>query len=316
MFVATANNLSTIPGPLRDRMEIIEVNGYTVEEKIEIAKRHLIPKQIEEHGIKKGDFSIDSKLIENLIEEYTSESGVRGLDKKVAKLVRNRARQIAMEEEFKSKMVKEDLFTILGAGRGRTKYDNNSVAGVVTGLAWTSVGGDILFIESSITKGKGKLTLTGNLGDVMKESAVIALEYLKAHSDWFGLSQDVFDNYNVHIHVPEGATPKDGPSAGITMLTSLASLFSQRKVKKNLAMTGEITLRGDVLPVGGIKEKILAAKRASIKEIILCEKNRKDIEEIKESYLKGLTFHYVKTMKEVLDIAIIKEKVDNFISIS
>ena len=316
MFVATANNLSTIPGPLRDRMEIIEVNGYTVEEKIEIAKRHLIPKQIEEHGITKGDFSIDSKLIENLIEEYTSESGVRGLDKKVAKIVRNRARQIAMEEEFKPKMVKEDLFTILGAGRGRTKYDNNSVAGVVTGLAWTSVGGDILFIESSITKGKGKLTLTGNLGDVMKESAVIALEYLKAHSDWFGLSQEVFDNYNVHIHVPEGATPKDGPSAGITMLTSLASLFSQRKVKKNLAMTGEITLRGDVLPVGGIKEKILAAKRASIKEIILCEKNRKDIEEIKESYLKGLTFHYVKTMKEVLDIAIIKDKVDNFISIN
>ena len=315
MFVATANNLSTIPGPLRDRMEIIEVNGYTVEEKIEIAKRHLIPKQIEEHGITKGDFSIDSKLIENLIEEYTSESGVRGLDKKVAKIVRNRARQIAMEEEFKPKMVKEDLFTILGAGRGRTKYDNNSVAGVVTGLAWTSVGGDILFIESSITKGKGKLTLTGNLGDVMKESAVIALEYLKAHSDWFGLNQEVFDNYNVHIHVPEGATPKDGPSAGITMLTSLASLFSQRKVKKNLAMTGEITLRGEVLPVGGIKEKILAAKRASIKEIILCEKNRKDIEEIKESYLKGLTFHYVKTMKEVLDIAIIKEKVDNFIDI-
>jgi ATP-dependent Lon protease len=315
MFVATANNLSTIPGPLRDRMEIIEVNGYTVEEKIEIAKRHLVPKQIEEHGITKADFSIDNKLIENLIEEYTSESGVRGLDKKVAKLVRNRARQIAMEEEFNVKLVKEDLFKILGAGRGRTKYDNNSVAGVVTGLAWTSVGGDILFIESSITKGKGKLTLTGNLGDVMKESAVIALEYLKAHSDWFNLKQEVFDNYNVHVHVPEGATPKDGPSAGITMLTSLASLFSQRKVKKNLAMTGEITLRGEVLPVGGIKEKILAAKRASIKEIILCEKNRKDIEEIKESYLKGLTFHYVKTMKEVLDIAIIKEKVENAVEI-
>jgi len=315
MFVATANNLSTIPGPLRDRMEIIEVNGYTVEEKIEIAKRHLIPKQIEEHGITKNDFSIDAKLIENLIEEYTSESGVRGLDKKVAKLVRNRARQIAMEEEFIPKLVKEDLFTILGAGRGRTKYDNNSVAGVVTGLAWTSVGGDILFIESSITKGKGKLTLTGNLGDVMKESAVIALEYLKAHSDWFDLSQEVFDNYNVHIHVPEGATPKDGPSAGITMLTSLASLFSQRKVKKNLAMTGEITLRGEVLPVGGIKEKILAAKRACITEIILCEKNRKDIEEIKESYLKGLTFHYVKTMKEVLNIAITNDKVVDFVEV-
>ncbi len=315
MFIATANNLSTIPGPLRDRMEIIEVNGYTVEEKIEIVKRHLVPKQIEEHGITKKDFSIDAKIIETVIEEYTSESGVRGLDKKIAKLVRNRARQIAMEEEIQPKVTKEELFTILGAGRGRTKYDNNSVAGVVTGLAWTSVGGDILFIESSITKGKGKLTLTGNLGDVMKESAVIALEYLKAHSDWLKLSQDVFDNFNVHIHVPEGATPKDGPSAGITMLTSLASLFSQRKVKKNLAMTGEITLRGEVLPVGGIKEKILAAKRASIKEIILCEKNKKDIEEINPSYLKGLTFHYVKTMKEVIDIALTKEKVDNAVEV-
>jgi ATP-dependent Lon protease len=220
-----------------------------------------------------------------------------------------------MEEEIQPKVTKEELFTVLGAGRGRTKYDNNSVAGVVTGLAWTSVGGDILFIESSITKGKGKLTLTGNLGDVMKESAVIALEYLKAHSDWLNLSQEVFDNFNVHIHVPEGATPKDGPSAGITMLTSLASLFSQRKVKKNLAMTGEITLRGEVLPVGGIKEKILAAKRASIKEIILCEKNKKDIEEINPTYLKGLKFHYVKTMKEVIDIALTKEKVDNAIEV-
>ncbi len=315
MFIATANNLSTIPGPLRDRMEIIEVNGYTVEEKIEIVKRHLVPKQIEEHGITKKDFSIDAKIIETVIEEYTSESGVRGLDKKIAKLVRNRARQIAMEEEIQPKVTKEELFTVLGAGRGRTKYDNNSVAGVVTGLAWTSVGGDILFIESSITKGKGKLTLTGNLGDVMKESAVIALEYLKAHSDWLKLSQDVFDNFNVHIHVPEGATPKDGPSAGITMLTSLASLFSQRKVKKSLAMTGEITLRGEVLPVGGIKEKILAAKRASIKEIILCEKNKKDIEEINPTYLKGLKFHYVKTMKEVIDIALTKEKVDNAIEV-
>ena len=315
MFIATANNLSTIPGPLRDRMEIIEVNGYTVEEKIEIVKRHLVPKQIEEHGITKKDFSIDAKIIETVIEEYTSESGVRGLDKKIAKLVRNRARQIAMEEEIQPKVTKEELFTVLGAGRGRTKYDNNSVAGVVTGLAWTSVGGDILFIESSITKGKGKLTLTGNLGDVMKESAVIALEYLKAHSDWLNLSQEVFDNFNVHIHVPEGATPKDGPSAGITMLTSLASLFSQRKVKKSLAMTGEITLRGEVLPVGGIKEKILAAKRASIKEIILCEKNKKDIEEINPTYLKGLKFHYVKTMKEVIDIALTKEKVDNAIEV-
>ena len=315
MFIATANNLSTVQGPLRDRMEIIEVNGYTIEEKIEIAKRHLLPKQIEEHGITKKDVSIDKKVLEKLIEEYTNESGVRGLDKMVAKIVRNRARQIAMEEEFTAKISKEDLFTVLGAGRGRTKYENNEVAGVVTGLAWTSVGGDILFIESSITKGKGKLTLTGNLGDVMKESAIIALEFLKAHSSWLNLNQDAFDNHNVHIHVPEGATPKDGPSAGITMLTSLASLFTQRRVKKNLAMSGEITLRGDVLPVGGIKEKILAAKRAGIKEIILCDKNRKDIDEIKQDYLKGLTFHFVSHMHEVLDIALTNEKVKNALEV-
>jgi ATP-dependent Lon protease len=315
MFIATANNLSTVQGPLRDRMEIIEVNGYTIEEKIEIAKRHLLPKQIEEHGITKKDVSIDKKVLEKLIEEYTNESGVRGLDKMVAKIVRNRARQIAMEEEFTAKISLEDLFTVLGAGRGRTKYENNEVAGVVTGLAWTSVGGDILFIESSITKGKGKLTLTGNLGDVMKESAIIALEFLKAHSSWLNLNQDAFDNHNVHIHVPEGATPKDGPSAGITMLTSLASLFTQRRVKKNLAMTGEITLRGDVLQVGGIKEKILAAKRAGIKEIILCDKNRKDIDEIKQDYLKGLTFHFVSHMHEVLDIALTNEKVKNALEV-
>jgi ATP-dependent Lon protease len=315
MFIATANSLSTIQGPLRDRMEIIEVNGYTIEEKIEIAKNHLIPKQLEAHGITKKDFSIDKISIEKVIEEYTNESGVRGLDKMIAKLVRNRARQIAMEEKFEVKVEINDLGKILGVGRTKTKYINNEVAGVVTGLAWTSVGGDILFIESSITKGKGKLTLTGNLGDVMKESAVIALEFLKAHSNWLNLEQSVFDNYNVHIHVPEGATPKDGPSAGITMLTSLASVFSQRKVKKNLAMTGEITLRGDVLPVGGIKEKVLAAKRASIKEIILCEKNRSDIEEIKADYLKGLQFHYVSSMKEVLDIALTKEKVKDAIDI-
>jgi len=316
MFVATANSLSTVQGPLRDRMEIIEVNGYTIEEKIEIAKRHLLPKQIEEHGISKKNISIDKKALERLIEEYTNESGVRGLDKMVAKLVRNRARQIAMEEEFVVKITSEDLFGILGAGRGRTKYENNDVAGVVTGLAWTSVGGDILFIESSITKGKGKLTLTGNLGDVMKESAIIALEFLKAHNNWLNIEQEAFDRYNVHIHVPEGATPKDGPSAGITMLTSLASLFTQRRVKKNLAMTGEITLRGEVLPVGGIKEKILAAKRAGIKEIILCEKNRKDIDEIKQDYLKGLTFHYVSQMKEVIDIALTDEKVKQPIEIA
>jgi ATP-dependent Lon protease len=316
MFVATANSLATVQGPLRDRMEIIEVNGYTIEEKLEIAKRHLLPKQIEEHGIKKANVSIDKKVMEKLVEEYTNESGVRGLDKMVAKLVRNRARQIAMEESFEPKITLDDLVKILGPGRGKTKYLDNKVAGVVTGLAWTSVGGDILFIESSLTKGKGKLTLTGNLGDVMKESAVIALEFLKAHSQWLGLEQDVFDQFNVHIHVPEGATPKDGPSAGITMLTSLASSFSQRKVRKQLAMTGEITLRGDVLPVGGIKEKILAAKRANIKEIILSEKNRQDIEEIKESYLTGLTFHYVSSMKEVLDIALLKDKVTNPLTIS
>jgi len=315
MFIATANNLGTIQGPLRDRMEIIEVNGYTIEEKVEIAKRHLLPKQIKEHGITKKDISIDKKTLEKVVEEYTNESGVRGLDKMVAKVVRNRARQIAMEEKYIAKVTSADLFDILGAGIGRTKYNNNDVAGVVTGLAWTSVGGDILFIESSITKGKGKLTLTGNLGDVMKESAVIALEYLKAHSDLINLDQVVFDAHNIHVHVPEGATPKDGPSAGITMLTSLASVFTQRKVKKNLAMTGEITLRGDVLPVGGIKEKILAAKRAKIKEIILCEKNRKDIDEIKADYLKGLTFHYVSRMDEVLDIALTKLKVKNPITI-
>jgi ATP-dependent Lon protease len=316
MFIATANNLSSIQGPLRDRMEIIEVNGYTIEEKIEIAKRHLLPKQIEEHGITKKDITIDKKVLEKLIEEYTNESGVRGMDKMVAKIVRNRARQIAMEESFDVKISIEDLFTVLGAGRGRTKYENNEVAGVVTGLAWTSVGGDILFIESSITKGKGKLTLTGNLGDVMKESAVIALEFLKAHSGWLHLEQEVFDNYNVHVHVPEGATPKDGPSAGITMLTSLASLFTQRRVKKNLAMTGEITLRGEVLPVGGIKEKILAAKRAGIKEIILCHKNRKDVDEINQDYLKGLEFHFVSSMREVLNISLSDQKVKEPIVIS
>jgi ATP-dependent Lon protease len=308
MFIATANNLSSIQGPLLDRMEIIEVNGYTIEEKIEIAKRHLLPKQIEEHGIKASDIAIDKKVFEKIIEEYTNESGVRGLNKVVAKIVRNRARQIAMDEVFSVKITIEDLFTILGAGRERTKYDSNEIAGVVTGLAWTSVGGDILFIESSITQGKGKLTLTGNLGDVMKESAVIALEYLKSHSALIGLSQTVFDETNVHVHVPEGATPKDGPSAGITMLTSIASSYTKRRVKKSLAMTGEITLRGEVLPVGGIKEKILAAKRAKIKEIILCEKNRKDVDEIKQSYLTGLTFHYVRTMKEVLDIALTTSK--------
>lgn len=309
LFVATANNLSMVQGPLLDRMEIIEVNGYTIEEKIQIAKRHLLPKQITEHGITKKDILVEDKIWEKLIEEYSNESGVRGLDKLAAKLVRNRARQIAMDEKFTAKISQEDLFTFLGAGRSRTKYDNNEVAGVVTGLAWTSVGGDILFIESSITNGKGKLTLTGNLGDVMKESAVIALEFLKAHSAYLGLDQEIFEKHNVHIHVPEGATPKDGPSAGVTMLTSLASLFTQRKVMKNLAMTGEITLRGDVLPVGGIKEKILAAKRAGITTLILCNKNKQDVDEINQDYLKGLTIHYVSKMNEVLNLALLKEKV-------
>lgn len=308
MFIATANSLSTIQGPLLDRMEIIEVNGYTVEEKIEIGKNHLLPKQLEAHGITKKHLTVDKKTLERIIEQYTNESGVRGLDKQLAKLARHRAKQVAIEEEYEVKVELDQLQSILGAGREKTKYDNNDVPGVVTGLAWTSVGGDILFIESSLTKGKGKLTLTGNLGDVMKESAVIALEFLKSHSDMLGLTQDLFDETNVHIHVPEGATPKDGPSAGITMLTSLASSFSKRKVKKNLAMTGEITLRGEVLPVGGIKEKILAAKRANIKEIILCERNRRDIEEITADYVKGLTFHYVKTMREVLDLALEKAK--------
>ena len=316
LFIATANDLSTIQGPLRDRMEIIEVNGYTVEEKIEIAKRHLIPDQLKNHGIVKKDISIAKSVLEKLIEEYTHESGVRGLNKMVAKLVRNRARQIAMEEDFDKKIGKEDLKQIIGPGRSKTKYSNNEVAGLVTGLAWTAMGGDILFIESSLSKGKGKLTLTGNLGDVMKESATIALQFLKSHANWIDLDQQVFNNYDVHMHVPEGATPKDGPSAGITMLTSLASLFTQRKVKKYLAMTGEITLRGEVLPVGGIKEKILAAKRASIREIILCEKNRQDIEEIKSDYLTGLTFHYVKNMKQVLDIALTHQPVKEAIEIS
>jgi len=311
LFIATANNLQNIQGPLLDRMEIIEVNGYTLEEKIEIAKRHLLPKQIAAHGIQKTDISIDKKLWQQIIESYTFESGVRGLDKIVAKLVRNRARQIAMNESYTPKLTGTDLFTFLGAGRVRTKYDNNDVAGVVTGLAWTSAGGDILFIESLISEGNGKLSLTGNLGDVMKESAVIALEFLKSHHELLDLDPKVFGAYNVHIHVPEGATPKDGPSAGVTMLTALASLFTQRKVKKNLAMTGEITLRGDVLPVGGIKEKILAAKRAGIKEIILCSKNKQDVDEIAADYLKGLTIHYVEKMADVLKLALLAQKVSS-----
>ncbi len=311
MFVATANSLNTIQPALRDRMEIINMTGYTIEEKVQIAKRHLLPKQIKEHGIKKKDIQLNDKQIEFVVEGYTRESGVRGLEKQIAKLVRFVAKSIVMEEEYNIKLTNEDIIKILGPARERGKYESNEVAGVVTGLAWTSVGGDILFIESILSKGKGKLSITGNLGKVMKESATIALEYIKANAEEFNINPDVFSRYNVHIHVPEGATPKDGPSAGITMLTSLVSLFTQRKVKKSIAMTGEITLRGKVLPVGGIKEKILAAKRAKIKEIILCEENRKDVEEIKKEYLKGLKFHYVTDMKEVLDKAILKSKVKN-----
>ncbi|UTW62552.1 endopeptidase La [bacterium SCSIO 12741] len=316
MFIATANDLSLIHPALRDRLEIIQLTGYTVEEKVEIAKRHLLPKQLKEHGMDKTSVKMDKKVLERLIEDYTRESGVRGLEKKVAQVVRKLATKVAMEEEYDSKVVADGLQPLLGPGYPKDKYEASDVAGVVTGLAWTSVGGDILFIESSITRGKGKLTLTGNLGDVMKESAVIALEYLRSHAESFGLEQEVFDRYNVHVHVPEGATPKDGPSAGITMLTSLASVFTQRKIRSKLAMTGEITLRGKVLPVGGIKEKILAAKRANIKEIILAESNRKDIEDINPDYLKGLTFHYVKEMTEVLDIALLNQKVKKALSVA
>ncbi len=312
MFIATCNSLSTIQPALRDRMEIINVTGYTIEEKVQIAKRHLLPKQLEEHGLNAEHLKIGKKQLEKIVEGYTRESGVRALEKQIAKVVRYAAKNIAMEEEYNIKITDEDIIEILGSPKmERDKYENNDVAGVVTGLAWTSVGGDILFIESILSKGKGNLSITGNLGKVMKESATIAMEYIKANAERLGIIPSIFDQYNVHIHVPEGATPKDGPSAGITMLTSLVSLFTQKKVKKSIAMTGEITLRGKVLPVGGIKEKILAAKRARIKEIILCEDNKRDIEEIKDEYLKGLTFHYVKEMSEVIDIAITDQKVKN-----
>lgn len=312
MFIATANNLSTIQPALRDRMEVINVTGYTIEEKVEIAKRHLLPKQLKEHGLSSKDLKIGKPQLEKIVEGYTRESGVRGLEKQIAKMVRYAAKSIATEESYSVKISNVDVEKVLGPARmERDKYENNDIAGVVTGLAWTSVGGDILFIESILSKGKGTLNITGNLGKVMKESATIAMEYIKSNAESFGINPEVFEKYNVHIHVPEGATPKDGPSAGITMLTSLVSLFAQKKVKKSLAMTGEITLRGKVLPVGGIKEKILAAKRARIKEIILSEENRKDILEIKEEYLKGLTFHYVTDMSEVIDEAITDQKVKN-----
>ena len=312
MFIATSNNLATIQPALRDRMEIINMTGYTIEEKVEIAKKHLVPKQIKEHGLEAKDVAIGKRQIEKIVVGYTRESGVRGLEKQIAKVVRHVAKCIAMEEEYNPKLTDEDINTILGAPKmERDKYENNDVAGVVTGLAWTSVGGDILFIESIISKGKGHMTMTGNLGTVMKESTTIALEYIKANAELLGINPEVINNYNVHIHVPEGATPKDGPSAGVAMLTSLVSSFTQKRVKKNLAMTGEITLRGRVLPVGGIKEKILAAKRANIKEIILCHENKRDIDEIKPEYLEGLTFHYVKEMTEVIKYAITDQKVKN-----
>jgi len=309
MFIATANSLGNIHPALRDRMEIIEVNGYTIEEKYEIAKRHLIPKQVKENGVGKENVTIGKEVVEKLIEEYTNESGVRGLEKRISKVVRHRAMQLAKNEKFEIAIKTEELKKIFGPSHAKDKYQDNDVAGVVTGLAWTPTGGDILFIETSITKGKGKLTLTGNLGDVMKESAMLAVEYLKSHSDIVGLDPNVFDNWNIHIHVPAGATPKDGPSAGIAMLTAIASAFTQQKVRKYLAMTGEITLRGKVLPVGGVKEKILAAKRANIKEIIISEDNRKDIEDIEPRYLKGLKFHYVEEMIDVVKQALLKEKV-------
>ena len=312
LFIATANNIGQVPWALRDRMELINVTGYTIEEKIEIAKKYLLPKQLKEHGLTSDHLKLAKAQIEKVVIGYTRESGVRGLEKQIAKVVRFAAKSIALEEEYNIIITTDKIEDILGPPRlERDKYENNGVAGVVTGLAWTSVGGDILFIESILSKGKGTLSITGNLGKVMKESATIAMEYIKANADEFGVKPEVLEKYNVHIHVPEGATPKDGPSAGITMLTSLISSFTQRKVKNKLAMTGEITLRGKVLPVGGIKEKILAAKRANIKEIILCAENRKDILEIKESYLKGLTFHYVNEMKEVIDIALTKQKVKN-----
>jgi len=313
MFIATANNLSTIQPALLDRMELIEVTGYTQEEKVEIAKQHLIPKQISEHGVTKEQIKFTRKGLEKLIEDYTRESGVRALEKRIAKVIRSMAKSIAFEEKIDAKIDVKDIERIMGPARfHRDKYETNDVAGVVTGLAWTSVGGDILFIEALLSRGNGKLSLTGNLGDVMKESAVIALEFLKAHSeDYLGIDPEVFDHFNVHIHVPEGATPKDGPSAGIAMLTALASAFTQKKIKAKMAMTGEITLRGVVLPVGGIKEKILAAKRSDISDVILSQENRKDIEEINQDYLKGMTFHYVGTMRDVLKLAVTSEKVKN-----
>lgn len=316
LFIATANSLSTIQPALLDRMEIIELTGYALEEKIQIAKKHLLPKQLIEHGLNEKDLQLSDTVLEKIISEYTSESGVRALEKRIAKLVRHIAKSVAMGEKYHKTIKESDLVKIFGPAHEKDKYQGNNVAGVVTGLAWTSVGGDILFIEAGLSKGKGKLTLTGNLGDVMKESAVLAMEYLKAHSSLIDLDDDVFEKWNVHVHVPEGAVPKDGPSAGITILTAIASAFTQRKVRSHIAMTGEITLRGKVLPVGGIKEKILAAKRAGIKEIILSADNKKDVLDINPNYIKGLKFIYVKEMHEVLRHALLKEKVKDALKVA
>ncbi len=317
LFIATANTLSTLSQPLLDRMELIDVSGYILEEKVEIARKHLVPKELENHGFEVKEIDFPKASIAKIIESYTRESGVRELEKRIAKILRRIARLKATDKPYPKSISLSDIKEYLGVEEySRDKYEGNEFAGVVTGLAWTAVGGEILFVESSLSKGKGeKLTLTGNLGDVMKESAVIALQYLKSHCGLFDINEELFDKYNIHIHVPEGAIPKDGPSAGVTMVTSLASSFTQRKVKDHLAMTGEITLRGKVLPVGGIKEKILAAKRAGITDIILCNENRKDIEEIKDTYLEGLQFHYVRTIKEVLDIALTPQKVDDYINL-
>ncbi|MCL6102852.1 MAG: endopeptidase La [Bacteroidetes bacterium] len=317
LFIATANTVSTIHPALRDRMELIDVSGYLMEEKREIAKRHLVKRQLENHGMGKNSITFSKEILDRIIENYTRESGVRELDKMLAKVIRRVARKVVSGSEYNKKMTEEDLRGYLGVPKyTKDSYEGNEYAGVVTGLAWTSVGGEILYIETSLSAGKGKFNITGNLGDVMKESAAIALEYLRSHASSLGLKADVFEKWDVHIHVPEGAIPKDGPSAGITMATALASAFTQRKVKKHLAMTGEITLRGKVLPVGGIKEKILAAKRAGIKEIILSELNRKDLEEINEIYLKGLTFHFVRNVGDVFAIALLKEKIEHPLPIS
>jgi ATP-dependent Lon protease len=316
LFIATANSLETIQPALRDRMEIIDITGYTLEEKVEIAKKHLVPKQLTEHGLDDYGVRFDKKAVTKIVNDYTRESGVRTLDRQIAGVVRSIAKSVAMEEDFETKVSETTVRNVLGPEIfDKETYENNDIPGVATGLAWTPVGGEILFIESSLSKGKGKLTLSGRLGDVMKESAITALSFLRSNADTLGIDHRVFDHYDLHVHVPAGATPKDGPSAGITMLISLASVFTQRKIKSKLAMTGEITLRGKVLPVGGIKEKILAAKRAGIKEIIMCHRNKKDLEEITESYIKGLTIHFVETVDEVIDLALMTQKVKNPISL-